>query len=246
MSGIMYDVTEIDTTLVLWDVDHTLIENSGVSKATYSRAFEILAGRSSAVPPDTDGRTDFEILRDLFKVTSLTAPSLHRRAFEDALVAAMDENREDLKKRGYALAGAEDALAALAQSPKVIQSALTGNIANNAREKLAAFGLDLYLDLEVGGYGSDDIVRSKLAAVARRKVFERYGVEFDRSSTIMIGDTVRDVRAALDGDASVIGVATGSNSSRELLDAGANAAIENLEDTGEFIRVLQKVRGGYS
>ncbi|MGH4020847.1 MAG: HAD family hydrolase [Pseudonocardiaceae bacterium] len=239
-------MTEIDRTLVLWDVDHTLIENSGVSKATYSRAFEMLTGRSSAVPPATDGRTDFEILSNLFEVNSLTAPPQYRRAFERALTAAMNENCEGLKARGYALAGAEDTLAALARIPNVIQSVLTGNIANNAREKLAAFSLDLYLDLDVGGYGSDDIVRSRLAAFACRKVFERYGVEFDRSSTIMIGDTVRDVRAALDGDASIIGVATGPNSSCELLDAGANAAIENLEDFDEFIRVLHKVRGGES
>jgi hypothetical protein len=32
--------------LLLWDVDHTLIENSGVSKAVYARAFELMAGCS--------------------------------------------------------------------------------------------------------------------------------------------------------------------------------------------------------
>ncbi len=237
-------VTKLDRTFVLWDVDHTLIENSGVSKATYGRAFELLVGNPSRVPPETDGRTDFKILDNLFFANSLAVPDDYEEIFKDALTRAMAEKREDLRVRGYALPGAREALEALSQNDRVIQSALTGNIASNAREKLAAFGLDVYLDLEVGGYGSDHVVRSKLADVARQKVLERYGMEFDRHSTVMIGDTVRDVQAALDGHAAIIGVATGANSIPELLVAGADAAIESLADTGEFLRLLRKVREG--
>ena len=39
--------------LLLWDVDHTLIENSGVSKAVYARAFEMMTGRAAEVQPST-------------------------------------------------------------------------------------------------------------------------------------------------------------------------------------------------
>jgi len=237
-------VTKLDRTFVLWDVDHTLIENSGVSKATYGRAFELLVGNPSSVRPETDGRTDFEILDNLFSANSLAVPDDYEKIFEDALTRAMAEKREDLRVLGYALPGAKEALEALSQNDRVIQSALTGNIASNAREKLAAFGLDVYLDLEVGGYGSDHVVRSKLADVARQKVLERYGIEFDRRSTVMIGDTVRDVQAALDGHAAIIGVATGADSVPELLVAGADEVIESLADTDEFLRLLRKVREG--
>ena len=37
--------------LLLWDVDHTLIENSGVSKAVYARAFEMMTGTSRRSSP---------------------------------------------------------------------------------------------------------------------------------------------------------------------------------------------------
>src|SRR5260370_7502739 len=47
--------------LVLWDVDHTLIENNGVNKETYARAFELLTGRRAEYPALTEGRTDPEI-----------------------------------------------------------------------------------------------------------------------------------------------------------------------------------------
>lgn len=242
MSEIINLVALMDRTLVLWDVDHTLIENSGVSKATYARAFEMLSGSPTRVTPDTDGRTDFEILRLLFEANGVVTPEEYRIPFERALSDAMTENCAALRERGRALPGAEEILAILGADGNVIQSALTGNIAHNAREKLAAFRLDKYLDLEVGGYGSDHIVRAELARAARGKVLVKYGVEFRRESTVMIGDTIRDVEAALKGDSTIIGVATGPNTVRELLDAGANAAIENLADTDEVVSVIQQVR----
>lgn len=242
MSEIMQAMALMDRTLVLWDVDHTLIENSGVSKATYSRAFEMLTGIPTRVTPQTDGRTDFEILRLLFKSNGISIPEEYRIPFERALSDAMKENRAALRELGHSLPGAEEILTILKADENVIQSALTGNIAHNAREKLAAFGLDTYLDLEVGGYGSDHIVRAELARVARSKVFAKYGVEFRRESTVIIGDTIRDVEAALKGDSIIIGVATGSNTVHELLDAGANAAIENLVDADEVVKVIQQVR----
>jgi hypothetical protein len=53
--------------LVLWDVDHTLIENGGVSKATYLLAYELLTGQRATVPPETDGRTDVAIMKSLLE-----------------------------------------------------------------------------------------------------------------------------------------------------------------------------------
>jgi phosphoglycolate phosphatase len=48
---------DIGPALLLWDVDHTLIENGGVSKENYALAFEILTGRAPEAQPQTDGRT---------------------------------------------------------------------------------------------------------------------------------------------------------------------------------------------
>ena len=48
--------------LVLWDIDHTLIENAGVSKEIYSTAFAILTGQTALHAARTDGRTDREIM----------------------------------------------------------------------------------------------------------------------------------------------------------------------------------------
>jgi phosphoglycolate phosphatase len=112
----------------------------------------------------------------------------------------------------------------------------------NAFAKLHAFGLDQWLDLEVGGFGSDDIVRSKLVDASRRKVRAKYGLEFDRSSTVLIGDTPLDVKAARDGGAKVIAVATGVYTVDQLTSAGADAVLESLADLDRFAETLRAVR----
>ena len=51
--------------LVLWDIDHTLIENHGANKEINTRAFELLTGQRAEHPARTDGRTEPEITRNM-------------------------------------------------------------------------------------------------------------------------------------------------------------------------------------
>lgn len=236
-------LAHLPKTLVLWDVDHTLIENGGVSKATYALAFELLTGQTPRVRPTTDGRTDFQIMRELLEANSVPADHyVEIGQFEGVLLRAMKEQAPELPKRGHVLPGVLDALAALSTVPGVVQSVLTGNIEPNAHAKLHAFDLDARVDMEVGGFGSDDEVRSKLVDAARSKVAAKYGVTFDRSSTVLVGDTLLDVKAAHDGDAKVISVATGRYSTGELADAGADAVLDSLADLNRFLDTLAAVR----
>ncbi|MGH4011036.1 MAG: HAD family hydrolase [Pseudonocardiaceae bacterium] len=236
-------VAHLPKTLILWDVDHTLIENGGVSKATYASAFELLTGRAPSVRPATDGRTDFEIMHELLAANSVdTEKYVEITQFEGVLVEAMERNVSQLSQRGHILPGVLDVLATLSTTPTVVQSVLTGNIAFNARAKLGAFDLDKWVDLDVGGFGSDDTVRSKLIDAARRKVFKKHGIAFDRSSTILIGDTPLDVKAAHDGGARIIAVATGVHSISQLSEAGADVTLDGLADLDRFMAALVELR----
>lgn len=236
--------TRLPETLVLWDVDHTLIENGGVSKATYATAFELLTGRVPTVRPQTDGRTDLQIMRELLAANSVDVQQyVDICQFEGVLVEAMKRNAPDLPRLGYVLPGVVEALTALFAVSTVVQSVLTGNIVSNARAKLEPFGLDQWVDLEVGGFGSDDAIRSNLVNAARKKVEAKYGKTFDESSTILIGDTTLDVKAAHDGGAKVIAVATGIYSVDQLTKAGADVVLENVADPGVFLSALLTVRG---
>jgi len=238
-------VAHLPNTLILWDVDHTLIENGGVSKETYALAFELLTGRAPSVRPDTDGRTDFEIMHELLSANSVdTEKYVEIGQFEDALVEAMERNVSQLPQRGHILPGAITALTVLSIIPTVVQSVLTGNIASNARVKLRTFGLDKLVDLNVGGFGSDDTIRSNLVNTARRKTLKKYGMTFDRSSTILIGDTPLDIKAARDGGAKMIAVATGVYSTSQLLEAGADVTLDSLADFDRFMAALVELRTG--
>jgi phosphoglycolate phosphatase len=230
-------------TLVLWDVDHTLIENGGVSKETYALAFELLTGRVPSVRPVTDGRTDFQIMRELLEANGVDADGfVEVGQFAGVLVEAMRRKAPELPERGYVLPGVLNVLEALSNLPMVVQSVLTGNIAPNARAKVGAFGLEKWVDLDVGGYGSDDVVRSRLVDAARRKVAEMYRRVFDESSTILIGDTPLDVKAAQDGGARVLAVATGVHGVDELTAAGADAVLTDLADLDRVLSTLVDLR----
>ncbi len=113
----------------------------------------------------------------------------------------------------------------------MLQSLLTGNLRPIAEEKLAAFGLDTYVDFEVGAYGADHVERSDLVGWARRQVARRYGVMFGPENTVLVGDTPNDVAAAHAGGAAVVAVATGRYPADELTAAGADVVLADLTDT---------------
>ncbi|MEU4229599.1 haloacid dehalogenase-like hydrolase [Nonomuraea sp. NPDC026600] len=232
----------VPAVLVLWDVDHTLIENGGVSKETYAGAFELLTGRPAEFRAETDGRTDLEIMTNLLSRHGVEATESHMTRLPEVLQASLAARRDRLRELGYGLPGAQEAITALSRVPGVIQSVLTGNIQPNAFVKVEAFELHQGLDFEVGGYGSDDIVRANLVEVARKRARAKYGVDLQTSTTILIGDTVRDVQAALNGGAVAIGVATGPNTMAELLAEGAEAAFPDLVDVAALVRAVTAIQ----
>jgi phosphoglycolate phosphatase len=230
--------------LLLWDVDHTLIENSGVSKAVYARAFEMMTGRAPEVQPGTDGRTDQEIVRNLFTANGAAFTSEDEHSYQSVLVDAMGELHPRLMRDGFVLPGVPEVLEAVSQIPGIVQSVLTGNIRPNAEAKLRLLEDHArVLDLDVGGYGSDDVRRPRLVGAAQRKASQKYGVMFGPSSTVLVGDTERDVAAALEGGALIVAVATGVTSQEELRQAGAHVVLPDLADAPGFVAIVRDLTG---
>jgi phosphoglycolate phosphatase-like HAD superfamily hydrolase len=222
--------------IILWDIDHTLIENAGVSKEIYRAAFAQLAGRLPDAPVVTEGRTDRLIMGDLFADHGLSQPSWPD--IEHALETAGNEHREALARCGYVLPGAREALMIAAGCGSWVSSVLTGNIAANAQVKLSAFGLDELLDLPVGAYGADAEERSALVPVARDRIQRQRGLD-PATPVVLVGDTPQDVLAARESGAAIIGVATGQHSAEQLHAAGATTVLQDLVDTHAVIALLQ-------
>lgn len=119
-----------------------------------------------------------------------------------------------------------------------MSSVLTGNIAANARVKLAAFGLDPLLDLSVGAFGADALQRPDLVAVARARVHKLRGMPED-VPFVLVGNTPRDVQAALATGSGIIAVASGIHSHDELAAAGASFVLPDLSDTAGLLGILE-------
>jgi phosphoglycolate phosphatase len=227
---------------VLWDVDGTLVQAGQVGTDIFTEAFQAVVGRA----PDAvavrmlamAGRTDHEIALEFLASHRVAAAETLLPAFSEALVAALAAKVAVIRERGRALPGAEAALAALAADAGVVQSLLTGNVQPNALVKLAAFGLDGYLDFEVGGFGSDHRHRPSLVGVARGKAERKYGVAFDGTATVLVGDTPLDVAAGRDGGARVVAVATGPYGVDELEACGADAVLPDLCDTARALAAI--------
>lgn len=224
--------------LILWDVDHTLIETGGVGSEVFRDAFEQVTGRTIDRLADVTGRTEQVIFAETLELYGLQDPGDYFVRFAEAQAQGYRDRAEEMRRRGRALPGAREALEALGKHPDIAQTVLTGNTRASAEVKLATFGLDHLLDLDVGAYGTDDTVRAHLAPVARRRARARHGVTFTVDTTIVIGDTTSDVHAARDGGAVIIAVASGSTTADELRAAGAGVVFADLTDTTAILRAV--------
>ncbi|GHH87476.1 haloacid dehalogenase [Streptomyces sulfonofaciens] len=229
------------TSLVLWDIDHTLLVSGPAGRSVYPRAFTALTGGPPPSTVPTEGRTEPEIMAELLALHGVRGIPAEESAA--AMTAALRDADDELRSQGRRLPGALEALTALQGDPRVVQSLLTGNLRPNALRKLAAFGLHELVDFEAGAYGSDDPVRARLVPVAQRRAGERYGTRFDRENTVLVGDTLRDVAAGVEGGARVVAVATGEDTAEDLLAAGAEAVLPDLRATSSVVALLAGAGG---
>jgi phosphoglycolate phosphatase-like HAD superfamily hydrolase len=224
--------------LVLWDVDHTLMDSGGVGSEVYAAAFEKVTGLPLKQMADVFGRTEPVIFRETLKLNGIEDPGDLFAKFAEEQAHGYAERAAEMRQRGRALPGAAEALRVLSGRDDVIQSVLTGNTRPSAEIKLRTFGLDRHVDLDIGAYGTDDDIRARLVDIARHRATERTGHHFDRATTMLIGDTPGDVTAARDGAARIIAVATGRDSADDLAAAGADTVLADLTSTADLLAAI--------
>lgn len=215
--------------LVLWDIDHTLIDAGTVLRQTYAEAFRKATGLTLQQPWRFDGRTELAAATEALLEHGLDPDGGLREAFMDRLVAEHRERAEELAAEGRALPGAAEALAAVGAVPGVHQSVLTGNLYELAVFKLEVFGLDRYVDFRLGAYGGDAFERTDLPEHAFKRTEQHLGHRHSGADTVIVGDTLRDIATARAAGARIVAVATGSASMKEL--AEADVVLPDLTDT---------------
>jgi phosphoglycolate phosphatase-like HAD superfamily hydrolase len=223
------------------------VDVARISRDAYAEAFSQVTGRPLVALPQMAGRTDSEIFFESLALNAVTSgPAvtgdqdlLARYIY--ALAAAFAARRELLPKNGRLLPGAGQAVAAVARMPGVAQSVLTGTIRPNAAEKLRAFGLDQFFDLDIGGYGSEVYPKGAELLRSRGRAAQKYGADFGVEATVYLADSNRDVEAARMGGARCIAVASGRSTAVDLREAGADLVLSDLSDTSAVVDAIDRL-----
>lgn len=226
--------------LVLWDVDGTLLRAGDIGAAVFDDAVETVLGRRPPERVRMSGKTDPLIVTEYLDMMGVERrPEVVERVLAELEAGLARASAAGvLHEEGAACGGVAELLAELDATEGVSQTLLTGNVYANAVVKVTAYGLDKWLDLEIGAYGSDSMDRNQLVPIALERLEQLRGVKVTPSATWVIGDTPRDLACARAAGAKCMLVATGRYTYADLASLGADVAVEDMRDTGTLLRIL--------
>lgn len=224
-------------TVLLFDIDGTLVTTGGAGRRAIERAFEVVYNRKDACSHfPFDGMTDRAIVRGGLTALGVDATDA---AIDDMLsryVAVLEDEvarTEDARYRVHA--GMREAVLAGLDAGMAVGLG-TGNIREGARVKLER--VRIYQHFAFGGFGDDHESRPELIRRGAQRGAQRLGVPLTEARVVVIGDTPKDVAAAQAMGAESIGVATGNWSVSQLLTSGATWAFPDLSAEGALDAVL--------
>jgi phosphoglycolate phosphatase len=217
-------------TVLLFDVDGTLLHGGGAGRRAIARVFVERHGRAALFDDVRfHGMTDRAIVRGGLVRAGLACDEAAIDAVCAAyLVALADEVPRAAAFRVYP--GVAALLEALAGRRDVAVGLGTGNLREGARIKLAH--ARLHHHFAFGGFGCDAEDRAELVWIGAARGAAHLGVPVDECRIVVIGDTPRDVAAARAIGAEAVTVETGGCAAAELRAAGATVVFPDLAAPG--------------
>lgn len=223
-------------TVLLFDIDGTLVLTGGAGGRAMTRAFEELYGVGNAfdgVP--FNGRTDAWILS-----RAAAAHGIDNEAIERFKPLYLDYLAEELHRPGPrkgVMPGVGPLLDELSRRDDVYLALLTGNFERGACLKLEYF--DLWRYFTCGAFGDTTHDRNGLLAQALTRVEMCGGPQVAPADVVIIGDTPLDVGVAIAGGARSMAVATGSHTTDELRACGADVVFQDLSDLEAVLAAVE-------
>ena len=222
-------------TVLLFDIDGTLLTMAGVGRRALERALALRYGPGTSLRGiQFDGMTDRGIVRAALAAMGEQADDGRETgAAIDAVLASYVSLLEEEVAQSDGLGLHRGVLAALdagATWPGVAIGLGTGNIRAGARVKLEHVGI--FDRFAFGGFGCDHEDRTELLRVGAARGARVLGAARNGCRVVVIGDTPRDVEAARAIAAEALGVATGRFTAADLTAAGATYAFDDLAADG--------------
>jgi phosphoglycolate phosphatase-like HAD superfamily hydrolase len=223
------------TTLVLFDIDGTLLRGGGAGERALSDALKTVHGLDDDMRTiEMAGRTDSGIVRQIFARHGIGATAENISRFCDAYLHHLALRLPQCS--GRLLPGIIPLLDALKARPDIAVALLTGNLARGAELKLSHFGVWRYF--EFGAYADDHHDRNELGPFARARAKERHGVEFPPERIFVLGDTPHDIACARAVGARAVAVATGNHTRDQLAQCAPDFLLDDLGDLVAVMRIF--------
>lgn len=226
-------------TLVLFDIDGTLLWGDGAARRAFEGALSHVFGSPGDPRVRYDGKTDRQIARELMRREGHDDPAIDARldAVIDAYLERLRREVANGDRHFRALDGVPELLDALDARDDVVLGLLTGNVATGAAIKLAAAGI-AFDRFRVNAFGSDHEHRPALPLVAQQRARDALGRHYHGPDVVVIGDTPADIDCARAVDARTIAVATGRYSVDELAEHAPTAVFADLRDTAAVVGAI--------
>jgi phosphoglycolate phosphatase-like HAD superfamily hydrolase len=221
----------VKPTVLLFDIDGTLITTGGVGRRAITGAVQELFGRGDAFQGFTfDGMTDQKIVREGLKAIGVEVTEKHIAAVLASYVRQLEREVAEADPERYRVHPGMHAAIDAAHARGCAVGLGTGNIRDGARLKLGKVGL--FERFDFGGFGDDHEERPQLIRRGAERGAERLGVALEEANVIVIGDTPKDISAAHAIGARCFAVGTGSWKAGQLREHRADWAYDDLAVAG--------------
>lgn len=219
-------------TVLLFDIDGTLISSGGAGRRAMAAAFDHVHARSGARALEFSfaGMTDRAIVRAGLSALLDEPPkdSDIDRILSAYLIRLTAEVERSATYR--VLPGVSPILNWLTGIERVAIGLGTGNVRQGAYAKLARGSLDA--NFAFGGFGCDAEDRTELLRVGAQRGAAALGLAVENCRVVVIGDTPKDIAAAHGIGAECVAVGTGGFHPTSLLELGARTAFATLQEDG--------------
>lgn len=225
-------------TLVLFDIDGTLLTSDRAGLA----AFELALGELFGLVNATEGVrfagcTDLQILQQVLVPRGLSLTEIGAAMPAFAEVLAREMARLINAYQVHPLPGTLELVAALVEDPRARVGLVTGNASLSAPVKLKAAGFDPR-HFPVGAYGHESADRSALPPLAVQRAREYWRVDFAPERIVVVGDTPDDVICTRSVGGRALAVLTGYSSREALALETPFAILDDLSDRRQVEAVL--------
>jgi phosphoglycolate phosphatase len=224
-------------TLVLWDIDGTLIRSGGAGERALVVSLQQEFGISGTLEDiEVAGRTDPWIARRVLAKFALPDTQENIDRYLGGYLRALPS--ELANPDAATLPGVRQLLTHLALRGDIAQGLLTGNLRRGAEIKLSHH--NLWGHFAFGAFADDSERRDELGPHAVRRAASHHSVEFSADRVFVIGDTPHDIQCGKIIGARTIAVATGSFGLKELQSHTPTATFADLSDTDAVLAVIDQ------